>query len=243
MGWMHDTLRYLGEDPLMRAGVHDWITFHQWYAYDEKWILPLSHDEVVHGKGSLLDKMRGNYQQRLASLRLLYGYQVAVPGRKLLFQGAEIGQGREWAWQRSIDWHEGEYPERSALCRWVGDVMALYGGEAALHGADDERAGFEWVDNANRQESILAFMRKAPGGDDVLVAINFTPVQRPDYPLGVTKAGTWQVLLNSDDPTYGGEGIGATGLIETQGGESLGAWPAMIRLDLPPLSVTFLKAV
>ena len=121
--------------------------------------------------------------------------------------------------------------------------MAIYGGEAALHGADDERAGFEWVDNANRQESILAFMRKAPGGDDVLVAINFTPVQRPDYPLGVTKAGTWQVLLNSDDPTYGGEGIGATGLIETQGGESLGVWPAMIRLDLPPLSVTFLKAV
>ena len=100
-------------------------------------------------------------------MRLLYGYQVAVPGRKLLFQGAEIGQGREWAWQRSIDWHEGEYPERSALCRWVGDVMALYGWRNALHGADDEREGFEWVDNANRQESILAFVRKAPGAGDV----------------------------------------------------------------------------
>ncbi len=241
MGWMHDTLRYLGEDPLMRSGVHDWITFHQWYAYDEKWILPLSHDEVVHGKGSLLDKMRGNYDQRLASLRLLYGYQVAVPGRKLLFQGAEIGQGREWAWQRSIDWHEGEYPERSALCRWLGDVMSLYGSEMALHGADDERSGFEWIDNANRQESLLAFARKAPGADDIIVAINFTPVARPSYPLGVTQAGTWEVVLNSDRLEYGGNAEGTEGLLTTEQDESIGTWPAMLRMNLPPLSITFLK--
>ncbi|TVR44053.1 MAG: 1,4-alpha-glucan branching protein GlgB [Planctomycetota bacterium] len=242
MGWMHDTLRYLAEDPLMRAGVHDRITFHQWYAYDERWILPLSHDEVVHGKGSLLDKMRGDYGQRLASLRLLYGYQVGVPGRKLLFQGAEIGQGREWAWARSLDWHEGEYPERAALCRWLGEALALYAAEPALHAADDSREGFQWVDCENARESILAFMRKAPGQRDVLVVCNFTPVARHAYPLGASRAGAWEVLLNSDDQRFGGSGQGASMMVVASTDERLGSWPATLRLPLAPLSVTFLAS-
>lgn len=240
MGWMHDTLRYLSQDPVMRSGSHNLITFHQWYAYDEKWILPLSHDEVVHGKGSLLDKMRGDYGQRLASLRLLYGYQVAVPGRKLLFQGAEIGQGREWSWQRSIDWHEGEFPERQNLCRFLSAALALYGKEAALHGNDDQRAGFQWVDDQNPRESILAFLRRAPGARDVLVACNFTPVPRHAYPLGLPQGGAWEVLLNSDEQRFGGSGSGASGTLVSSESESLDGWPAMLRLPLAPLSICFL---
>jgi 1,4-alpha-glucan branching enzyme len=241
MGWMHDTLRYLGQDPVMRPGVHDWITFHQWYAYDEKWVLPLSHDEVVHGKGSLLDKGQGDFWQRIATLRLLYGYQAAVPGRILLFQGAEIGQGREWSWQRSLDWHEGAEPERQGLCSWVGKLLHTYREEPALWLKDDDRDGFQWVDVENRKESVLAFLRRAEGHPDVIVVCNFTPIPRTSYPIGVTKAGTWDVLLNSDDEQFGGAGQGPSHHVSTVD-ESWGDWPAVLRVPLPPLGILFLRA-
>ena len=242
MGWMHDTLRYLHQDPVTRSACHDWITFHQWYAYDERWVLPLSHDEVVHGKGSLLDKMHGSYQQRLAQLRQLYAYQVAVPGRPLLFQGAEIGQGREWAWQRSVDWHEGGWDERQALCRWLSAVLSLYRSEVALHGHDDERDGFVWVDVENRNESLLAFLRRCPGAPDVLVVCNFTPVPRPGYALGVPRPGRWRVLLNSDAAIYGGQDDGPeAGQTIATIDQRPGIWSGVLCFDLPAFGVLFLR--
>ena len=208
MGWMHDTLRYLGTDPIDRQGGHDQITFHQWYAYDEKWVLPLSHDEVVHGKGSLLDRMHGDYAQRLAQLRCLFAWQVAVPGRPLIFQGGEIGQGSEWKWNESIDWHESEQTERRQLCAFVSAVLHLYKEHPSLYVADDDRSGFRWVDCENRQESIIAFLRQAPGQRDILAVFNFTPVLRTSYPVGVPRTDAWTVLMNSDALQFGGQGHG-----------------------------------
>ena len=241
MGWMHDTLRYLAEDPLMRAGCHDWITFHQWYAYDDKWVLPLSHDEVVHGKKSLLDKMSGDWWRRLAQLRLLYGYQAAIPGRPLLFQGAEFAQGREWGWQRSVDWDEAKEPGRAALGVFLGAALKLYSSEPALHVRDDHRDGFQWVDCENRQESVLAFMRKAPGAPDILVALNFTPLARYGYALGVPKRGGWTVLLDSDEQRFGGSGVTNQPVIEASN-EQHGVFAATLRLTLPPLGIVILRA-
>jgi 1,4-alpha-glucan branching enzyme len=241
MGWMHDTLRYFAQDPVLRSGCHDWITFHQWYAYDDRWILPLSHDEVVHGKKSLIDKPWGDWWQRLAQLRLLYGYQVAVPGRPLLFQGAEFGQGREWDWNRCVDWEEGKQAERQALGVWLTEVVHLYREQPALHRADDRREGFRWIDCENRAESILAFLRCAPGSPDVLVVCNFTPVVRRDYPLAVPQVGTWRMLLNSDDQRFAGSGA-VEGPELTAIAEARGAWPATLRLTVPPLGIVFLLA-
>jgi 1,4-alpha-glucan branching enzyme len=240
MGWMHDTLSYLAQDPLMRPGVHDRITFHQWYAYDDKWVLPLSHDEVVHGKKSLLDKMSGDYWRRVAQLRLLYGYQVAVPGRPLLFQGAEFGQGREWGWERRVDWDEAEEPLRAGLGRFLAAVLGLYAEEKALHARDDHRDGFQWVDCENRQESVLGFLRKAPGAPDVLVACNFTPIPRHDYPLGVNTRGTWTRLIDSDAAEFGGSGVVNPLEIGTRD-EQRGVFPATLRVTLPPLGMVMLR--
>jgi 1,4-alpha-glucan branching enzyme len=240
MGWMHDTLSYMGQDPVMRAGCHDRITFHQWYAYDDKWVLSLSHDEVVHGKRSLLDKMPGDYWRKLAQLRLLYGWQVGVPGRVLLFQGAEFGQGREWAWASCMPWDEAEQPERAALGRWLAAVLKLYASEGALHRRDDHRDGFRWVDCENRRESVLAFLRCAPGCPDILVACNFTPVPRPGYVLGVPAAGGWTRLLDSDHPDFGGSGMVNPDVVDAWA-EARGVFPASLTIDLPPLGVVFLK--
>jgi 1,4-alpha-glucan branching enzyme len=241
MGWMHDTLRYLAVDPLMRPGVHDSITFHQWYAYDDKWVLPLSHDEVVHGKKSLVDKMCGDWWRRVAQLRLLYGYQVAIPGRPLLFQGAEFGQGREWGWQRSVDWEEAKEPLRAGLGSFLAMALKLYATEPALHVRDDHRDGFQWVDCENRQESVLAFLRKAPGAPDILVVCNFTPIPRHAYPLGVPKAGKWTTLLESDESRFGGSGVINASVIEATR-EDRGIFPATLRVTLPPLGVVYVKA-
>ena len=241
MGWMHDTLRYLALDSLMRPGSHNLITFHQWYAYDDKWVLPLSHDEVVHGKKSLLDKMTGDWWQRMAHLRLLYGYQVAVPGRPLLFQGAEFGQGREWAWDKSVDWGEAQEPLRVGLGVFLAEALKLYGSEPALHLRDDHRDGFQWVDCENRSESVLAFLRKAPGHPDVLVACNFTPVPRHGYPFGVHVAGTWTRLLDSDEQRFGGGGVVNPAQIIARN-EGRGIFPATLRVELPPLGIVILRA-
>jgi len=240
MGWMHDTLRYLAQDPIMRPGVHDWITFHQWYAYDERWVLPLSHDEVVHGKRSLIDKPVGDWWQRLAQVRLLYGWQVAIPGRPLLFQGAEFAQGREWSWERALDWNEAVEPERAALGRFLAAALALYVSEPALHMRDDHRDGFQWVDCENRAESVLAFLRHAPRAPAILVACNFTPVPRPGYCLGVPQVGEWTVLLDSDDRRWGGSGVVNAPTIAAAP-EPRGIFPGTLRLILPPLAIVLLR--
>ena len=241
MGWMHDSLGYLAQDPLMRAGCHNRITFHQWYAYDDKWVLPLSHDEVVHGKKSLIDKSPGDWWQRRAQLRLLLGYQIAVPGRKLLFQGCEFGEGREFAWDRSVDWEESRQPDRQQITAFLADCLKLYRSEPALHVRDDHRDGFQWVDCNNAAESVLAFLRRAPGARDILIACNFTPVPRLGYPMGVPTSGKWELLANSDDAVFGGSDVGVGALI-TATDEPSGSFPATIRIDLPPLAICFFAA-
>jgi 1,4-alpha-glucan branching enzyme len=241
MGWMHDTLRYLAQDPVMRPGCQEWITFHQWYAYDDRWVLPLSHDEVVHGKKSLLDKMSGDYWQRIAQLRLLFGYQVGVPGRPLLFQGAEFGQGREWAWNRSVDWGEGLEPLRRGLGEFLRAALRAYAEHPALYERDDHRDGFQWVDCENRQESVLAFLRKAPSAPDVLVACNFTPIARHGYRLGVPMPGRWHVILDSDAKEFGGSGI-VNGEQLIADDHAHGVFRASVRVTLPPLGIVLLRA-
>ena len=238
MGWMHDTLSYLALDPVLRSGSHNKATFHQWYAYDDRWVLPLSHDEVVHGKRSLIDKLPGDWWRRRAQLRLLLGYQVAVPGRPLLFQGGEFGVGTEFDWQSRLAWGESVEPDRAGITAFLRAVLALYRTLPAMHQRDDHRDGFQWVDNDHPAESVLAFLRKAPGHDDVLVACNFTPVERHAYPLGVYTAGPWRQLLSSDELAYGGSGIVDPPVVIAHQ-EQRGIFPATMRIILPPLGIVF----
>ena len=203
MGWMHDTLKYLGEDPIHRAFHHDTITFSSLYHYSEAFVLPLSHDEVVHGKGSLLRKMGGPWQDRIAELRLLYGYQWAHPGRKLLFMGQEFAQEREWDFDRQLDWHLCEEPARAGLMRWVGALNALYRGHPAMHRGDGDAKGFNWVDGSDAANSILVWSRLG-GGKELVFVLHFTPVNREAQHLPMPSEGTWTVRLHSHLETYGG---------------------------------------
>ena len=239
MGWMHDTLGYLALDPILRSGSHDRITFHQWYAYDERWVLPLSHDEVVHGKRSLIDKPHGDWWQRRAQLRLLLGWQIAVPGRKLLFQGGEFGQGREFDWRRPPDWTEAAEAERAGITAFLKAALRLYRGEPALHQRDDHRDGFAWVDCDNRPESVVAFLRRAQGPRPILIVCNFTPVPRRRYPLSVPVQGPWRELLSSDDAAFGGSGSTNPGDL-VAGSEAGGR---TLRVTLPPLGIAFFAPV
>ncbi len=241
MGWMHDTLGYLAQDPVMRSGCHNRITFHQWYAYDDKWVLPLSHDEVVHGKYSLIEKMPGDWWRKRAQLRLMLGYQIAVPGRKLLFQGGEFGQGREFAWDRSVDWTEAAEPERRGITAFLARCLKIYRSEPALYRHDDQRDGFLWTDHTNSAESVIAFLRRAPGAKDILVVCNFTPVPRPGYRLSVPVAGRWELLAASDELTFGGSGIGCGGQA-TAVDQPYHDQPASFAWDLPPLGICFFRA-
>jgi 1,4-alpha-glucan branching enzyme len=238
MGWMHDTLGYLGLDPVMRSGSHDRITFHQWYAYDDRWVLPLSHDEVVHGKRSLVDKMPGDWWQRRAQLRLLLGYQVAIPGRKLLFQGGEFGVGREFAWESCLDWPEADQPDRAGVTAFLAAALALYRSQGALHRRDDDRDGFQWIDCENRAESVMAFVRKAPGCPPVLIVVNFTPICRRDYPVLVPQDGPWRMVLSSDETRFGGSGA-VDGVVQSDHGLARLGLPAGVRITMPPLGVAF----
>jgi 1,4-alpha-glucan branching enzyme len=241
MGWMHDTLEYMRHEPIHRAYHHNQLTFRQLYAFHENFVLPLSHDEVVHGKGSLLGKMPGDDWQRFANLRLLLAYMWAQPGKKLLFMGGEFGQWREWHHDESLDWHLLDYPPHEGLQRLVGDLNRLYRTEAALHESDCEAGGFEWVDCNDAAASTLTFLRRANSGPAILVACNFTPVARHAYAVGVPAGGWWRELLNSDGREYGGSGIGNGG-----GGTAVEVAthgrPFSLRLTLPPLAVVLLKA-
>ncbi len=216
MGWMHDMLRYMSQDPIHRKYHHNSLTFALLYAFNENFVLPLSHDEVVHGKGSMLGKMPGDPWQRFANLRALYGYMYAHPGKKLLFMGGEFGQWAEWDHDRSLDWHLlAEAPHRG-LQRWVRDLNTFLRGEPALHEQDFEPAGFEWIDCNDSQQSVVSFLRWNRARDRPVACVcNFTPVPRHNYRVGVPYAGAWQEALNSDAPLYGGSGQGNLGGAET----------------------------
>jgi 1,4-alpha-glucan branching enzyme len=241
MGWMHDTLAYMARDPIYRKHHHDKLTFRMLYAFSENFALPLSHDEVVHGKGSLLGKMPGDDWQRLANLRLLFGYQAAQPGKKLLFMGGEIGQWREWNHEDSLEWHLLEQAPHAGLQRWVAELNRLYRGEPALHELDCQPAGFEWVDCHDADQSVVCFLRRGKRASDVfLVACNFTPIPRNNYRIGVPRGGIWREVLNSDAREYGGSGWGNLGGVEAAPAPFHGR-PCSINVTLPPLAVVFFK--
>jgi len=240
MGWMNDTLRYLAHDPVHRRHHHDSLTFRSVYAFSENFMLPLSHDEVVHGKGSLLGRMPGDEWQKFANLRLLFGYMFGQPGKKLLFMGGEFGQVREWDHDRSLDWHLLDEPLHEGVRRWVSDLNRVYRAEPALHELDFDPAGFEWVDANDADQSVVSFLRTGPGGPPVLVVCNFTPVPRESYRVGVPRSGAWEEILNGDAVGYGGSGVGNLGGVESTG-EGCHGRPDSVVLSLPPLAAVFLK--
>jgi 1,4-alpha-glucan branching enzyme len=208
MGWMNDTLRYMRHDPIHRKYHHDELTFSLIYAFHENFVLPLSHDEVVHGKGSLLDQMPGDHWQKFANLRLLYAMMWCHPGKKLLFMGSEFGQWQEWNFDESLQWHLLQWDSHRGVSRAVADLNQLLQHEAALHTVDFDGSGFEWIDCHNWQESVLAFVRRGREPDEfVVVVCNFTPVPRPGYRLGVPAAGSYAEKFNSDAARYGGSDV------------------------------------
>ncbi len=241
MGWMHDTLGYMRQDPIHRKYHHGELTFSLIYAFHENFVLPLSHDEVVYGKGSLIGKMPGDVWQQFANLRLLYGYMWAHPGKKLLFMGGEFGQRREWQHEESLEWWVLQHHEHSGLQQWVADLNRLYVAEPALHQRDFEPGGFEWIDCCDADESALSFVRNSrTGSRAVLVVCNFTPVPRENYLLGVPEPGFWKELLNSDATVYGGSGMGNYGGVDSHPVPVHGRFHS-IRITLPPLAVVYFK--
>jgi 1,4-alpha-glucan branching enzyme len=242
MGWMHDTLDYMSHDPIHRQYHHNRLTFRMLYAFHENYILPLSHDEVVHGKGSLLGKMAGDDWQKFANLRLLFGYMFAQPGKKLLFMGGEIGQWQEWSHDRSLDWHLLEFPFHSGLRRWVEDLNRLYRNERALHALDFDWRGFSWIDCNDAMQSTISLIRRGSVPEDTLIGVfNFTPVPRHNYRIGAPAEGFWKEILNSDATLYGGSGQGSLGGVDTAP-ISFHGQPFSINLTLPPLAAVFFKA-
>jgi len=240
MGWMHDTLDYFRHDPIHRKYHHDQITFSIWYAFHENFMLPISHDEVVHGKGSLVGKLPGDEWQRFANLRLLLGYMWAHPGKKLLFMGCEFGQTAEWNHDKSLDWHLLQYWPHAGAQRWVRDLNAVYRTRPALFARDFSNDGFEWIDCHDSEESVLSFLRKGPAGEMLLVVANCTPVVRENYRLGVPRGGFWREILNSDASCYGGSGVGNAGGVMAEDAPSHGR-PYALSLTLPPLAALFLE--
>jgi 1,4-alpha-glucan branching enzyme len=241
MGWMHDTLEYMRQDPIHRRYHHNKLTFRMIYAFHENFVLPLSHDEVVYGKGSLIGKMPGDDWQKFANLRALFGYMHAQPGKKLLFMAGEFGQWREWAHDASLDWHLLDYPPHAGTLRWVEELNRLYRTEPALHELDCDPAGFEWIDCGDADSSVVTLIRKAKSSSAViLVACNFTPVPRYNYRIGAPRGGFWQELLNSDAHQYGGSNMGNLGGVEAVP-IGLHGRPYSLTITLPPLSVSFFK--
>jgi 1,4-alpha-glucan branching enzyme len=234
MGWMHDTLQYMATDPVHRQYHHNQLTFGLIYAFSENFVLPLSHDEVVHGKKSLLGKMPGDCWQQFANLRAYYGFMWGHPGKKLLFMGGEFAQGREWNFDASLDWHLLEIGLHRGVQQLVRDLNRLYRAEPALHRLDCDPAGFEWINGADTSQSVISFVRHSGEGRTALIVCNFTPVVRRDYRLGVPAGGWWAERINTDGTDYGGSGVG------NGGGVSAEAVPAhgrdySVSLTLPPL--------
>ena len=240
MGWMHDTLKYCGLDPIYRKDHHNELTFSIWYAFNENFVLPFSHDEVVHGKGSLIGKMPGDDWQKFANLRLLFGYMYGHPGKKLLFMGGEFGQWREWNHDESLGWHLLAYAPHQGLRNWIGDLNRFYRSTPALYESDFQPQGFEWIDCDDAENSTLSFLRRAASGDGVVLLVcNFTPVLRCNFRIGVPLGGWWREALNSDAETYGGGGHGNLSAVEASPIPAQGR-PYSLNLTLPPLSALYL---
>jgi 1,4-alpha-glucan branching enzyme len=242
MGWMHDTLSYFERDPIFRQHHQDELTFRMVYAYNENFCLPLSHDEVVHGKGSLLAKMPGDRWQQLANLRALYGYQYAQPGKQLLFMGGEIADPTEWNHDRELPWSLLDDPGSRGVHDWIGHLNRMHHREPALHEIDFGPDGFEWVDASDAASSVLGFLRwPADRARDrpVLVVANLTPVPRHPYLVGVPVGGTWEELANSDASAYSGSGWGNLGAVKATDAPQHGR-PWSLELTLPPLSIIVL---
>lgn len=242
MGWMHDTLDYMALDPVHRQFHHDRLTFGMMYSHTENFLLPFSHDEVVHGKGSMLGKMSGDDWQRFANLRALYAYQYTYPGKKLLFMGAEHAQWREWDHDGTLDWRLANEPRHHGIARLVTDLNALHRTIPALYELDFDASGFEWIDCHDAQQSVLSFLRCDASGKTVVVVVNFTPLPRYDYRLGVPGIGTYREILNTDAEAYGGSGVGNMGAVDALNEPWMGR-PASLIVTLPPLAaVVFLPA-
>jgi 1,4-alpha-glucan branching enzyme len=242
MGWMHDTLQYITHDPVYRKFHHNQLTFRMIYAFHENFVLPLSHDEVVHGKGSLLSKMPGDLWQKFANLRLLFAYMYSQPGKKLLFMGGEFGQWREWGHDESLEWHLLQYESHRRLQNWVADINRVYRDEKALHELDCDPSGFEWVDANDSQQSVLSFLRKSRNSKDIVAVVcNFTPVPRYNYRVGVPRGGYWREILNSDSENYGGEDFGNLGGV-TSDKNPIHGRSFSLNLIVPPLGALFLKS-
>lgn len=243
MGWMHDTLDYMSTEPVFRKYRHNQLTFSIWYAFSENFVLPLSHDEVVHGKGSLFGKMPGDEWQKYANLRLLFGYMYAHPGKKLIFMGGELAQWKEWSHDESIEWNILEYPFHKGVQRWVSDLNHLYRDEPAMHELDFRKTGFEWIDFHDWEQNIISFLRRGRSTDDiVLVVCNFSPVPRYRYRVGVPRGGYWKELLNSDAADYSGSGHGNFGGVSAEPAAYQGRENSII-ITLPPLGAVFFKNV
>ena len=243
MGWMHDVLEYAKQDPVHRRWSHDGMTFSMLYAFTENFILPFSHDEVVYGKRSLLDKMPGDTWQKCATLRALYGFMFGHPGKKLMFMGGEFGQWREWNHDASLDWHllDDRAGWHAGIQRWVRDLLAVYRREPSLYRLDHDPAGFEWIDCSDNESSVYSFVRRGrEPGDHVVMVFNFTPVVRRRYRIGVPECTTYIEVLNSDSKHYRGGDVGNGGAVTASAVPAHGR-PASASLTLPPLSCLLLK--
>jgi len=242
MGWMHDTLEYFSKDPVYRKHHQDKLTFSIWYAFSENFVLPLSHDEVVHGKGSLLRKMPGDKWQQFANLRALFGYMYMHPGKRLLFMGGEFGQDNEWNHNVSLDWHLLQNDVNGNLNNWVRDLNHFYKTERALYEQDFNNSGFEWIDLHDAEKSIISFIRRAKSNNELLAVVcNFTPTPRFNYRVGVPAEGYWKEVLNSDAKEYGGSGQGNTGGVEASPASFYGKFDYSLSITLPQLAVLVFK--
>ena len=243
LGWMHDTLQFMSREPIHRRHHVDDLSFSLVYAFSENFVLPLSHDEVVHGKRSIIGRMSGDESERFANVRLLYGYMFGHPGKKLLFMGNEFGQTREWDFEQSLDWHLASLPLHEGLQRWVKDLNHRYRADARLHAQDTSADGFAWVDRNDIDSTVVSFLRRGGGDDDPLLFVcNFTPVEQSGHRIGVPHHGTWIELLNSDAECYGGHGLGNRGSVDADAAP-LHGYAASLSLTLPPLSVlVFVRA-
>ncbi len=242
MGWMHDSLEYFSKDSIYRKYHQDKLTFSIWYAFSENFILPLSHDEIVHGKGSLLQKMPGDKWQKFANLRALFGYMYTHPGKKLLFMGDEFGQDREWNHNVSLDWHLLQNDQNANLSKWVRDLNHFYRTEQTLYELDFNGSGFEWIDFHDAQKSIISFLRRGKSRKELLAVVcNFTPTPRYNYRVGVPSGGYWKEVLNSDAKEYGGSGHGNTGGVEASPASFYGKYDYSLSITLPPLAIVAFK--